>query len=78
MSMRASIVPRAPELRRFADDGFVPNHPGWPLILYRQAVELEGLPDPASALEQRFAANGWGRSWRNGIFDYTHYHSAGA
>lgn len=25
--------------------------------------------------EAQFAANGWGISWRNGIYDYQHYHS---
>ncbi|WP_352985577.1 hypothetical protein [Mesorhizobium sp. M0772] len=32
----------------FKDDGLVPNHPAWPLVVYRGAVELpEGL-DPAA------------------------------
>lgn len=64
-----------PELYCFADDGFVPNHPKWPLALYRQAVDLNGIKDPGFAFEQLFALNGWGRSWQNGIYPYTHYHS---
>ncbi|ESZ77319.1 cupin [Mesorhizobium sp. L103C105A0] len=59
----------------FKDDGLVPNHPAWPLVVYRGAVELpEGL-DPAAVMEVLFDANGWGDSWRNGIHDYVHYHS---
>ncbi|WP_352858287.1 hypothetical protein [Mesorhizobium sp. M0802] len=59
----------------FKDDGLVPNHPAWPLVVYRGAVELpEGL-DPAAVMEVLFDANGWGDSWRNGIYDYVHYHS---
>lgn len=59
----------------FEDDGFVPNHPRWPLIIYRSAVILRDGLDPAAILEEVFSRNGWGRSWRNGIYDYVHYHS---
>jgi uncharacterized protein YjlB len=31
--------------------------------------------DPASSLEERFAANHWTDSWRNGIYPFHHYHS---
>ncbi|MER8430082.1 cupin domain-containing protein [Mesorhizobium caraganae] len=60
---------------RFKDDGLVPNHPSWPLVVFRGAVKLpEGL-DPAAVMEVVFDTNGWGDSWRNGIYDYVHYHS---
>jgi uncharacterized protein YjlB len=29
----------------------------------------------AKDFEKRFAGNGWTNSWRDGIFDYYHYHS---
>ena len=60
---------------QFKDDGIIPNHPRWPLILYRGAVRLEGDLDPAAVLEQLFRSNSWGDSWRDGIYDYVHYHS---
>jgi len=60
---------------RFKDDGFVPNHPKWPLIVYRGAVRLPDSCDPAAIFEDLFARNGWGDSWRDGIYDYVHYHS---
>ncbi|TIP34411.1 MAG: cupin, partial [Mesorhizobium sp.] len=60
---------------RFKDDGLVPNHPSWPLIVYRGAVTLPDDLDPAAVFEELFKANGWGDSWRNGIYDYVHYHS---
>ena len=31
--------------------------------------------DPAQAMDDLFRANGWGQRWRNGIFDYQHYHA---
>lgn len=59
---------------RFADDGLVPNNPTLPFLVYRGAVDVAGR-DPASAIERRFAAHGWGDMWRNGIYPFTHYHS---
>jgi uncharacterized protein YjlB len=59
---------------RFADDGRVPNHPHWPFVVFRKAVRLPRALDPAAVFEEIFAANGWGDSWRNGIYDYVHYH----
>jgi uncharacterized protein YjlB len=59
----------------FKDDGNIPNHPAWPLIFYRGAVYLPKTLDPAAVLEDLFERNGWRDSWRNGIYDYVHYHS---
>ncbi len=59
----------------FGDDGRIPNNPRLPLVLYRDAIDLSGTPDPEVLIEQTFAANGWGGLWRNGIYPYLHYHS---
>jgi uncharacterized protein YjlB len=59
----------------FKDDGVIPNHAHWPLILYRGPLSLPGNLDPAAIMEDLFEKNGWGDSWRNGIYDYVHYHS---
>ena len=64
-----------PSAFRFKDDGIIPNHPTWPLIVYRQAVRLPDEFDPAAVLEDIFVSNGWDGLWRNGIYDYAHYHS---
>src|SRR5437868_12297774 len=66
---------RKPNLFRFKDDGIIPNHPTFPLILYRGAVRFPDDLDPAAVFEDVFDKNGWGDSWRNGIYDYVHYHS---
>ena len=73
--LQSLVRPRKGSTFRFEDDGIVPNHPRWPLIVYRGAIRLrEGL-DPAAILEDVFARNGWGNSWRNGVYDFVHYHS---
>ncbi|MER9670006.1 cupin domain-containing protein [Mesorhizobium sp. M0185] len=69
------LRPRKANAFRFRDDGLVPNHPFWPLVVYRGAVTLPEDFDPAAVMEALFEANGWGDSWRNGIYDYVHYHS---
>ena len=58
----------------FPDDGAMPNHPILPLILYKGVLRLD-TTDPAATAEQLFTQNGWQGSWRNGIFDFHHYHS---
>ena len=60
---------------RFKDNGIIPNHPVWPLIVYHGPVRFPPKLDPGAVLEELFKSNGWGNSWRNGIYDYVHYHS---
>jgi uncharacterized protein YjlB len=55
------------------EDDRIPNNPELPLLLY-QGV----LPRSAALLsecEALFRENGWGGSWRDGVFSYHHYHS---
>jgi uncharacterized protein YjlB len=59
---------------KFSADGYIPNNPNVPLLIYRQAVRLDGSRDPAALLEAIFNANGWGQAWRNGVYEYVHYH----
>jgi len=70
----ASVRKRKAWPNRFADDGCVPNNPRLPFVHYRSAVDVKGATDPASVFERLFENNGWGGSWRNGIYDYVHYH----
>jgi uncharacterized protein YjlB len=66
---------REPRTCRFEDDGLIPNHPRWPFIIYKNAVRLPGTLDPAAVFEELFESNGWDKTWRDGIYDWTHYHS---
>jgi uncharacterized protein YjlB len=67
--------PVEPVTMRFGDDGVVPNNPTLPLLVYRGAIDVSGQRDPAARIERIFAENGWGDSWRNGIYAFTHFHS---
>ena len=71
---QALLRERKPQTYRFKDDGLIPNHPKWPLVIYKSAVRLPQSLDPAAVFEELFDSNGW-ESWRDGIYDYVHYHS---
>jgi uncharacterized protein YjlB len=55
------------------DDGVIPNSKLL-LLLYRRSVSISE-EEPARVFEELFESNGWGDSWRNGIYPYQHYHS---
>jgi uncharacterized protein YjlB len=57
----------------FEDDGLVPNNP-LPFLVYKSAVALDH-GHPEEAIERLFGANGWGAMWRNGVYDFLHYHA---
>jgi uncharacterized protein YjlB len=66
---------RKPHLYRFKDDGQTPNNPGLPLIHYRGAVKLDRKWDPAAIFEVLFARYQWVDSWRDGVYDFLHFHT---
>jgi uncharacterized protein YjlB len=57
----------------FADDGLVPNSP-LPFLVYKGAIAVDNA-HPEKTIEGLFGANGWGDMWRNGVYDYLHYHA---
>jgi uncharacterized protein YjlB len=69
-AVRDGIKPRT---YVFEDDGLIPNSV-LPLVLYRDAIDTV-IGDPEGTIEHVFRSNGWGGLWRNGIYDYQHYHA---
>lgn len=62
-----------PEVLRFGSDGRVPNHPRYPVLLYRAVLPEAG--DRAAAFEALFEAHGWPARWRAGVYPWHHYHA---
>lgn len=62
-----------PEQHSFEDDGKFPNS-RLPVLIYRHPLESTD-EDLAGRFESRLAQNQWTNSWRNGVYDYAHYHS---
>lgn len=56
-----------PETLSLSADPHMPNS-RLPVLIYRGVAAPDGF-------EALFTANGWGGTWRNGIFDFDHYHS---
>jgi uncharacterized protein YjlB len=73
--LREAVHTRKTRLFMLADDGIIPNNATLPLVLYGNAVNHKGAADQAAAFKALFERNGWGDSWRDGIYDYAHYHS---
>ena len=44
-------------------------------MLYKSVVRLPESLDPAAVFEELFETNRWGDFWRDGIYNYDHYHS---
>src|SRR6185437_7778196 len=57
----------------FEDDGLVPNN-AMPFLVYKSAVTL-ARGEPELTIERLFGDNGWGAMWRNGVYDFLHYHA---
>jgi uncharacterized protein YjlB len=58
------------ELLRLPPGEPIPNNPRLPVLLHRGALPVG---DPAAA-EALFAGHGWHAAWRNGVYDFHHYH----
>jgi uncharacterized protein YjlB len=63
-----------PEALRLERNGWMPNNPDLPVLIYRRVAQ--GLAEQlASRMEAQFQRNGWPPQWRNGVYDFHHYHS---
>jgi uncharacterized protein YjlB len=63
-----------PETLRLQRNGWMPNNPDLPVLIYR-AVTQGSAEQVASRMEAQFQKNGWPPQWRNGVYDFHHYHS---
>ena len=54
-------------------NGWVPNNPDKPVLLYRDV--LPDASDAATAAEELFVESGWQPQWRDVVFRFHHYHT---
>ena len=57
---------------KFKDDGKIPNSK-YALLIYKNVFSEEQAA--ADFMTEKFADRNWTNSWRNGVYDYHHYHS---
>jgi uncharacterized protein YjlB len=63
-----------PDILLLTANGWVPNNSALPVLHYHRALD-PSQADMAAAMETLFGRNGWPPEWRDGIYDYHHYHS---
>jgi uncharacterized protein YjlB len=68
----SSSTPVTPQQLHLKPNGWMPNNK-LPVLLYRKA--FAEAPNLADEMERLFIANGWPPQWRNGVYDFHHYHS---
>ena len=61
-----------PEVLNLSRNGWMPNNEHLPVLLWRSVLNAG---DNAAAFEQLFKRNGWPPQWRDGVYNYHHYHS---
>ena len=54
------------------EKGNFPNNERLPVLLYKNVFGTTVSP---AHIENTFSKNNWGGSWRNGIYNFQHYHS---
>jgi uncharacterized protein YjlB len=64
-----------PDTFLLAPNGWVPNHPRLPALLYRAVLQGPGGEGAAAAFEAMFRRHGWPPRWRDSVYDFHHYHS---
>jgi uncharacterized protein YjlB len=63
-----------PEILHLSRNGWMPNNERLPVLLYRAVLPVTET-DAASWFEARFREHGWPPQWRDGVYDFHHYHS---
>jgi uncharacterized protein YjlB len=71
MASAEHAIPQ-PDQLHLKPNGWMPNN-ALPVLLYRQALPVTA--NLAEVMEQLFTRNGWPPQWRNGVYDFHHYHS---
>jgi uncharacterized protein YjlB len=75
-ALRRLVKRTKPLTIRFDDDGIVPNNSRYPVLVYRGCISLVTRAfNSATVIDSLFELNGWGRSWRDTVYDFVHYHS---
>ena len=73
-AIEPSVALTQPDVIQLLKNGWMPNNEHLPVLLYRNAVSIEDH-DPAASFEALFERNGWPPQWRDGVYDFHHYHS---
>lgn len=66
-----------PETLLLRPHDWVPNHPRFPVLLYRRVLDpVTDAEAAATAFERLFARHDWPPAWRNGVYPFHHFHAS--
>jgi uncharacterized protein YjlB len=57
-----------------AGDKFFPNNNHLPVLVYKQVFQINDN-NAADVIDEHFKQNDWSNSWKEGVYQYHHYHS---
>jgi uncharacterized protein YjlB len=74
MTQRLATAPQVIDIS-IKRNGYFPNN-AFPVLIYKKALQLPRQKNKAAEIiQQIFLKHGWSNSWKNGIYDFHHYHS---
>ncbi len=69
------LLPQHTDIFLLDDDGIFLNNELLPVVKYRHAFQIANVDEAVVHIEALLQQNGWHHPWRDGIFDYHHFHS---
>jgi uncharacterized protein YjlB len=75
VGFRSGVAKMRTESFLLAPHAWVPNHPRLPVVVHSDVRDADGDVMEANGFEALFAHHGWPPQWRDGVYDYHHYHS---
>lgn len=64
----------SPTLIYLQENGSIPNNSVLPVLVYRHVLDGH-VADKHKLFQHCFEENGWKGVWKNGLYDYHHFHS---
>jgi uncharacterized protein YjlB len=69
------LLPEHTAIFLLDDDGIFPNNEHLPVLFYEHALQVSNPEEAGEEIEKIITENFWHHTWKNGIYDYHHYHS---
>jgi uncharacterized protein YjlB len=69
------LLPEHTSIFFLDDDGVFPNNDTLPVVIYLHAFQISNDEIAPDEIEKLLEENHWHHPWRDGIYDYHHYHS---
>lgn len=65
----------SPSVFSLQENGAIPNNPHFPVLVYRKVFDAH-TANKHKQFQHCFEQSGWKGIWKNGLYDYHHFHSS--